>query len=365
MNKLLQLTLIAICLIAISCTNKPKEEIIHSMVKADGTYKTVPLVKDSVVLKIIQNSVKNVGKIDDAQDIVNENLAKVKGLIEEACTTGKKPNIILLHEFPLTGYLYGGRKDKVKMALQIPGPESDVLSALAKKYDTYLIFGSYAIDADWPDHILSLTTIIGRDGSILKKVWKPKNIKRFYSSFELTTTTVESVRTKFREKYGIEEEFPVLRTEYGNIAVSTVQLDPLVFTALAMKGAEIILRTSTLFFESDVICTAMQNNVYSAMANIPADSKYGGNSMLVSPNGKVISRLDNTSEGILEAIIPIAKFRENRKLPQFSVALTKEIFEQYQEEIPNNHLDLPTEKLPQTGKEMKVHLDSLSRWIQK
>ncbi len=155
----------------------------------------------------------------------------------------------------------------------------------------------------------------------------------------------------------------MLRTEYGNIAVSTVQLDPLVFTALAMKGAEIILRTSTLFFESDVICTAMQNNVYSAMANIPGDSKYGGNSMLVSPNGKVIARLDNTSEGVLEAKIPIAKFRENRKLPQFSVDLTKEIFQQYQEEIPNNHLDLPREKLPQTGKEMKVHLDSLSNWI--
>ena len=36
------------------------------------------------------------------------------------------------------------------------------------------------------------------------------------------------------------QEFPVLQTEYGNIAVSTVQLDPFVYAAFAMRGVEIM-----------------------------------------------------------------------------------------------------------------------------
>lgn len=353
-----------------SCTNDTPVDLSDEvkentplMVHADGTYDVLPLEKDELVLKLIQNDVKTADNVEDAKQVFAENLEHVKDMIIESCTTGEKPNMILLHEFPLTGYVYGGRQEKLQMSFNIPGKESDALCELAKKYDTYIIYGCYAVDADWPGHILSLTTIIDRNGAIVKKVWKPRNIKRFYSSFEITTTTVESVREKFIEKYGAEEAFPIIKTEFGNIAVSTAQLDPLVFMAFSMKGAEIILRTSTYFFEADVIATAMYNNVYSAMSNIPADSKYGGNSMVVSPDGEVVGRLENNSEGILTAKIPIADFRKNRKLPQYSVALTKQIFDQYKEEIPMNHLDMPAAELPENGKEMKAHLDSLSYWL--
>lgn len=369
--------LLGICLLASSCSIEVSNKDAKSstrvdeaqkrhaplMVHADGSYETVSLEKDELVLKLIQNDVKNAKSVEEAPKIFAENLEHVKNLIIESCTTGEKPDIVLLHEFPITGYLSGSRKDKVQMAMEIPGPESDAIAALAKQCDAYIIFGSYAVDAEWPDHILSLTTIIGRDGKIVKKVWKPRNIKRFYSTFEITTTTVESVRKKFLEKYGAEEEFPVIKTEFGNIAVSTAQLDPLVFAAFSMKGAEIILRTSTYFFEADVISTAMYHNVYSAMSNIPGDSKYGGNSMVVSPDGEVMGRLDNNSEGILTSKIPIAKFREGRKLPQYSIELTKSIFDQYKEEIPMDHMDIPAADLPQSGKEMKTFLDRLSRWL--
>ena len=74
---------------------------------------------------------------------------------------------------------------------------------------------------------------------------------------ELDFETEAEHINRFRELYGIDNELPVLRTEFGNIAVSSVQLDPLVFSSLAMKGAEIILRTSTLYFPSDVAFTAL------------------------------------------------------------------------------------------------------------
>ena len=64
--------------------------------------------------------------------------------------------------------------------------------------------------------------VIGRDGKVKKVYWKSRNVTRLNDT-EIPTTTVENVRDKFRAKYGIEEEFPVLMTEYGNIAVSTAE----------------------------------------------------------------------------------------------------------------------------------------------
>ena len=218
-------------------------------------------------------------------------------------------------------------------------------------------------DSNWPGHVLSINTVINRNGKIVKKFWKPKNIKRFYDTFEINTTTVENVRDRFRSKYGIEDEFPVLKTEFGNIAVSTVQLDPFVFAAFAMKGVEIMLRTATLFFRADVIATAQTNNFFSRDGDIPYNSPYGGKSIIVSPDGDVLAEHpDNNTEGIITAEFDMASFRKNRKIPQYSTELTKPVFDQYQQEIPLNHLDLPQNQLPQNGGAMKKLLDSLSRW---
>ncbi|OFA29838.1 hypothetical protein BAE46_13195 [Glaciecola punicea] len=263
------------------------------LVNASGSYHTVALEEENVLVKIVQASAKNIQEFDDPAAALQANLDKMIEYAEKACSTGKKPDFILYNEFPLTGYSFGDRAEKLKYTITIPGPETAALGKTAKKCDSYIIFGSYASDVDWPNHILSINSVINRDGNIAKKFWKTRNVKRFGSSSgEIPTTTIESVRDKYREKYGIEEEFPVLKTEFGNIVVSTVQIDPMVFAAFAMRGTEIRFRTSTLFFEADVQAIALFNNFYSTMANItfPQDSDWasmGGNSLIVAPNGKI------------------------------------------------------------------------------
>jgi predicted amidohydrolase len=340
----------------------PAPEPVIQMVDVSGGYPRAPLEKDTVNLSIVQTAVTPMTGPETAKAELKANLEHVSGWITKACEAENKPDVILLHEFPLTGYLPGTRTDKLQMTIAIPGPETDALGQLAKDCDSYLVFGAYAHDEEWPGHVLSVNTIIGRDGNIVKAVWKPRNIKRFYSTFEITTSTVEGLNERFIEKYGIDEVFPVVQTEFGNIAVSTVQLDPFVFAAFAMKGTEIMLRTSTLFFESDVVSTAMMHNVYSAMSNMPHPSKYGGRSMVVDPNGEILGQLDGQTEGILNVQIPIAEFRSDRRLPQYSLELTEHVFNQYEEEIPMNHMDLPEAELPEDGKAMKVLLDEKSRW---
>jgi len=338
------------------------------LVMPDGSYPTVPLQKDTVVVKVVQNGVKNLQEFDDVQDGLTHNLEYMVSWIEKACSEGSKPDFILFNEFPLTGYSTGTRDEKLQFTLRIPGAETKRLGEVARECDTYLIFGSYARDDDWPGHILSINTVIGRDGEIKAKYWKSRNVKRLDAEGEIPTTTVEGVRDKFRERYGIEEEFPVLQTEYGNIAVSTVQIDPMVFAAFAMRGTEIMFRTSTLFSKIDVQAVAYYNNMYSAMSNItfPPDgpyAKYGGGSLIVDPRGRVLAEEESNNETIIEAEIPIAEFRAGRTIPRFPLEVVAPVFEQYRQETPLNHMDIPPDKLPQTREGMRELIDRNSRWL--
>jgi predicted amidohydrolase len=338
------------------------------LVRADGSYPTKPLEKDTIVLKVIQSKVTSLSDFPTVEEGLRDNVAHMISLAKKACAEGSKPDILLYHEFPLTGYSSGPRDEKLKFTIEVPGPETEALGQVARECDTYMVFGSYARDAEWPGHILSINTVIGRNGRVVKRYWKSRNIKRLYPDREITTTTIEAVRDRYREKYGIEEEFPILQTEFGNIAVSTVQFDPFIFAAFAMRGVEIMLRTATAYSEAEFIATANMHRFYSAMANIPFPpgedfTQYGGRSMIVSPKGDVLAQEESHSEeGIVSAEIPIAEFRKNRRIPAYALELVQPVFQQYQAEIPINHLDLPREKLPQTGQEMKALFDRISRY---
>ncbi|MEM7504501.1 MAG: nitrilase-related carbon-nitrogen hydrolase [Pseudomonadota bacterium] len=336
------------------------------LVNPDGTYPVRPLEKDVVVLKVLQTGVNSLQDFPSIEEGLEHNLTLMESMADRACNEGKKPDFLLYHEFPLTGYSSGAREEKLRYTIEIPGPETERLAEIARSCDTYLIFGSYATDPDWPGHILSLNAVIDRNGDIAKVFWKSRNIKRLYPDREITTTTIEAVRDRYRAMYGIEEEFPVLQTEFGNIAVSTVQMDPFVYAAFAMRGTEIMLRTATLFAEEDVLAMARFNNFYSAMANfaLPLNPRYeAGESVIVSPYGEILAKspyLDK--DDIIEAEIPIAEFRQDRRIPNYALDMTLPVLDQYQQEFPLNHLDVPRETLPETGEAMKELMESVSRF---
>ena len=336
------------------------------LVQPDGSYPTVPLAKDKIVVKVLQTTVDSLSDFPTVADGLEHNLSHMEAIAKKACTTGKKPDFLLYHEFPLTGYSGGSRTDKLKYTVKVPGPETERLGKIARDCDTYLIFGTYATDDAWPGHILSINAVIGRDGKLVKAFWKSRNIKRIYPDREITTTTIEAVRDKYRALYGPEEEFPVLQTEYGNIAVSTVQMDPFIFAAFAMRGTEIMIRTATLFAEDDVLAMARINNFYSTMTNIafPSTDQYrAGESIIVDPKGNILAKDPSLDQdGIIEAEIPIAEFRKGRKIPNYALDLVQPVFEQYVQEFPLNHMDLPREKLPETGPAMKEMMEGVSRW---
>lgn len=338
-----------------------------TLVAKDGSYAKVPLEKDKVVIKVVQNLTRNLQDFPTVNEGLAHNLEQMTALTKRACAEGKEPDFILFNEFPLTGYSDGKREEKLKFTIEIPGPETVALGKLAKECDTYIIFGSYARDDAWPGHILSLNAVIGRNGEVAEKFWKTRNVKNYMPGMEIPTTTIENVYDKYLAMYGEEALFPVLRTEYGNIAVSTVQRDTMVYGAFAMRGVEIMFRTSTLFSKLDVMATASFNNFYSAMSNItfPADSEWakgGGGSLIVNPRGEILAEDPSNDEAIIEAEINIAELRNGRRIPPYPVEVTRPVFEQYQQAYPLNHLDVPIDQLPDNGAEMKVLMDKVSRW---
>lgn len=148
--------------------------------------------------------------------------------------------------------------------------------------------------------------------------------------------------------------------------MSTVQFDPFIISAFAMRGTKIMLRTATLFAEEDVAYTAWVKNYYSAMANftLPVSTGYNaGESVIVSPKSKILAKHPSKEEyGIVSAKIPIKEFREYRTIPSYPLELTKPVFDQYQQEIPINHLEMDKEHLPKTGQEMNALIVSISRF---
>lgn len=343
----------------------PEKINVPVLVQADGSYSKIPLAKDTVVVKVMQTTVDSLQDFPTIQEGLDYNLNHMKDMADKACSTGMKPDFLLYHEFPLTGYSSGPRSEKLKYTVKMPGPETEFLGQIARKCETYIIFGSYATDDDWPGHILSLNGVINTKGELVKTFWKTRNIKRIYPDREITTTTIEAVRDKYRAMYGPEEEFPVVQTEFGNIAVSTVQFDPFVFAAFAMRGTEIMFRTATLYEPFDVQATAAQNNFYSAMANIAFDipGYEAGESIIVSNKGKVMAQSPSKVEDdIIEAAIPMAEFRKGRKIPNFAMDVTMPVISQYQQEFPMNHLDIPQDQLPETGAEMKELMEGVSRF---
>ena len=290
----------------------------------DGTYAVMPLAKDSIRLAVVQTRVRAVDAASPGRGI-RENLDHTLAAIDKVFHFAAPADILQFHEFPLTGFDTWNRKEILRLALEIPGAETEEIGKKAKEYNCYIVFGSYAVDQDWPGHVLSITTIIGPDGKVADKHWKARNIKGVFPGVELFTTTIYDVLDEYREMYGEDAVIPITRTPYGNLATSSVQREPELFRAFAMKGAEIHLRTATGgFSETDVRACALYNGVYSTMCNnsiSPSNPSFFedagssfGSSMIIGPRGEELARA-RQHETAISATIPIASFRKRHRQP--------------------------------------------------
>ena len=215
---------------------------------------------------------------------------------------------------------------------------------------------------------LSVTTIIGPDGNIVDKHWKARNIKGVFPGIELFTTTIYDVMDQYVEMYGADALLPVARTPYGNIATSSVQKEPELFRAFAMKGAEIILRTATGGFSPwDIQATAGYNQVYVAVCNnavSPENPGFyedagSGGSAIYDPRGDILAEANTKFETLVSAQIPIEAFRARHRQPIVHMELYRDVFNTYRNAYgPNLFSAYQPTDLQDAGR----YLNDKSRW---
>ena len=338
-------------------------------VPANGReYARAELRKPTVTVSAVQSRVRAVDGNNPAKGM-RANLDHMIDLIDKAQFFGAPKDLLCFHEFPIQGWNPWDRKQIQRLSIEVPGPETEELAAKAKQYNCYIKFGAYARDDDWPGHILSLTTIIGPDGEIVARDWKARNIKGVFP-FELVTTTVYNVLDRYVEMYGQDAVIPVHRTPIGNLATSSIQLEPELFRAMALKGAEIILRTASGgFTEMDIQMTSMYNKLYTVIVNnavspdnpgfMPDAFGGAGGTAIYDPSGKAIAKADSKFEQQAIATIPLAAFRQRHKIPDVHMALYEPVFAAYQ---PRFAPGLFTDEQPASLREAKSFLDERDSW---
>ncbi len=334
-------------------------------VAQNGRYETVPLRQQSINVAAIQSRVRSVD-IRNLKKTLSANLDHVVKLINYAQGApeewggerrwGSKQDLICMHEFPIQGFQPWTRKELNRVAFELPGPETEIIGERAKKFGCYIAFGCYAKDKDWPGHVINMSVIVGPDGNIVSKQWKARNILGLFGAGALIGTTVYNVLDRYVEMYGWDATLPIARTDIGNIAMTAVGIEPMIYQCLALKGAEILImsvtggsnaRSATEAARTNRIYTVGVGNAVSPdnIGFMDAAGAREEGTVIIDPRGTVVGKTSNANEDMARARIPIGDFRETRRFREVPAALIAPVLMQYQPRFqPNAFLD----ELPET-----------------
>lgn len=329
-----------------------------------GRYPVGPLAKDAWTLGVAQSRVHPAAD----QSEMDDNLQHMLHLIDNAYHYGGGPDLLMFHEFPISGWDTWTRAEALERCIDIDGPEIAAIAEKARTYGAYIVFGAYVRDPDWPGHVLSLTNLIDPTGELIASHWKARNVKGLFPGFELFTTTIYDVLDEYIERYGVDAVLPIAKTPLGNLTMSSTQLEPELMRALSIKGAEVILRTASgSFTEVDIAATALYNKVYVAVANnalLLTKGPYfedtgAGGSAIYGPDGKILAQAQSKHETLLQARIPIAEFRARHLQPDIHWDLYRDVFAGYVSRFPPN---LFADHQPASLGDTATYVAQHSRW---
>ncbi len=342
------------------------------MVQEDGGYATVDLRRDTVATAVVQTRVGGVNGENPKPDL-RRNLDYFLECIDIAQGFGPPNDLLLFHEFPITGFSNWTREQHYELAIEVPGPEVEAVGKKAKQYGCYIVFGTYAKDLeDWPGHILHLMVMVGPSGDVIAKHWKQRNVRGMFPGSEQYTSSIYDVYDRFVELYGLDAVVPVVQTDIGNIAMSAVQFEPELFRCMALKGAEIICRVATGGFEyEDMRLTSYHNSLYTMITNNSVsthgrtpgffeDENYGGpgRSAIFGPRGVTLAEC-GLFESRKTAMLPMAEFRQRHRIPDVHMALYRPVLEQYRERYDHSGY---LEYLPKDKRDAFRVFQEKSRW---
>ena len=306
-----------------------------------GAYLSSSLRQDTISIAALQSRVRSVD-VRNLAATMQSNLDHMLRLIDLAQGSpeewggeqrwGSHQDLICLHEFPLQGFQPWTRKELQRVAIDLPGPETQAIGARAKRYNCYIAFGCYAKLKDWPGHVINMSVIVGPTGEIVSTQWKSRNALGLFGEGALIGTTTYDVLDRYVEMYGWDAVLPIARTDIGNIAMTSVGMEPILYQCMAMKGAELLILTVTGGSNAESAkATARANRCYTVgVGNSVSPDNRGfmdaagakdEGTVICDARGTVIGQTENHHEDMATASIPLASFRKTRRMAEVPVAL--------------------------------------------
>ncbi len=230
-----------------------------------------------------------------------QNLDKIKKMIDSS--NERDLDLVVLPEFFNTGIGNDVFRDGAE--IEDSSETIDFLSKIAIEYNTNLVTGT--ISEKDGDNIYNTSYFIDRNGKVLGK-YRKRHLFNYYGGNE-------------GECFTPGEEIVVLNTDIGKVGMS-ICFDirfPLQFNKLMKMGAELIVCPAAWAYDwlhTWEICNqsiALQNLAYFIGCTGCGEAGYqlAGNSMIVGPTGKIISRLDK-HESVLVEKIDLSRVQELR-----------------------------------------------------
>ncbi|MFO1427106.1 MAG: nitrilase-related carbon-nitrogen hydrolase [Steroidobacteraceae bacterium] len=296
--------------------------------------------------------------------------ASSRRLLDVATTAIRdRKDLVCFHEQPIMGWNPWTLEEALRVAIEVPGPETEALGRKAKQYGCYITFGTYARDRDWPGHLLLNGVLIGPDGSVVANHWKTNNMRGFRPGWDIFTTSIYDVLERYREMYGEDAVLPIARTDIGNICCSITPAQPDIVRALAMKGLELRASSSSGgYMADDVAMMSWHNRIWTIVCNqslSPQQQGFpefsgSGDTGIYAPNGKPAAKARSYNEEFVTATIPMAEFRRTRTLPPgVPMAMLLPVYEKY---VPRYPPDQQAGYLPKDSADAAKHFESHKNW---
>ncbi len=289
------------------------------------------------------------------RDEIKKNIEHLSHLIKAACWLSSLDLPVRLIAIP-EGALQGFNDEVLDLdheefaaacAINIPGPETDALGALARQRDVYLMAQAKARHPEFPGRFFNVGFILSPQGEVILRHHKVVPLLPVEHS-----VTPHNVWDKWIELYGrnLDAFYPVADTEIGRLGflMANEGSYPENARGLAMNGAEVVYRgpyphphVGNGLFEVQNRARALDNNFYLIACNVgtyylhsdsdvPIDT-FGGGSAVIDYRGQVIGRHDYSGgSSWVAGTIDVEALRKFRAGAQWDNWIKDLTTEQYQ-----------------------------------
>jgi predicted amidohydrolase len=216
-----------------------------------------------------------------------------------------------------------------EIAIDIPGPETEMLGKIAQEFNCYLVATAKAREAEFPGLFFNSVFLLSPRGKVILR--HRKNSPLFPVEHSVCPHDVWDKWIKIHGRT-LEAFFPVADTDIGKIGICMANEGsyPELMRGLAMNGAEVICRPAypephvgNGAWEIQNRARALDNTCYMVAPNLgtyyllpdsplPVDT-FGGHSMIVDYRGIVVARHDyGAGSSYCGGVIDIEALREFR-----------------------------------------------------